>query len=219
MMFRLDDLVDRFGLPLPNHIKLDVDGGELAVLDGASRTLASPTLRSVLVEVSSALSGAVTDVLDRHGLALEWRTSVRNKAGEYEVWYGLFGRAQSGSHARGRTADGTWSDSSRARSVLHAQHGVRAQLRVDAAACSPNADIRSTSSPHRIINSTRAISWVACAASVPASATARPAALDGEWSQVGFELRAGSTISAISSRNMPTRRSCGVRAEHKAPRS
>jgi hypothetical protein len=93
MMFRLDDLVDRFALPLPNHIKLDVDGGELAVLDGASRTLASPTLRSLLIEVSSSLSGAVTDVLDRHGLHLEWRTSVRNKAGQYEVWYGLFARA------------------------------------------------------------------------------------------------------------------------------
>jgi FkbM family methyltransferase len=92
MMFRLDDVVDRFGLPLPNHIKLDVDGGELAVLDGASRTLASPTLRSLLVEVSSSLSAAVTDVLGRHGLHLEWRTSVRNKAGEYEVWYGLFAR-------------------------------------------------------------------------------------------------------------------------------
>jgi hypothetical protein len=92
MMFRLDDLIERFALPLPNHIKLDVDGGELAVLDGASRTLGSPTLRSVLIEVSSALSAAVTDVLDRHGLRLEWRTSVRNKAGEYEVWYGLFGR-------------------------------------------------------------------------------------------------------------------------------
>jgi len=92
MMFRLDDLVERFAVPLPNHIKLDVDGGELEVLEGASRTLASPTLRSVLIEVSSSLSGAVTDVLDRHGLRLEWRTSVRNKAGEYEVWYGLFGR-------------------------------------------------------------------------------------------------------------------------------
>ena len=94
MMYRLDDLIERFALPLPNHIKLDVDGGELAVLDGASRTLASPTLRSVLIEVSSSLSGAVTDALDRHGLRLEWRTSVRNKAGEYEVWYGLFGRGR-----------------------------------------------------------------------------------------------------------------------------
>jgi FkbM family methyltransferase len=93
MMFRLDDLVELFGLPLPNHIKLDVDGGELAVLEGASRTLGSPALRSLLVEVSASLSDAVTDVLGRAGLRLESKISKQNKAGEYAVWYGLFGRA------------------------------------------------------------------------------------------------------------------------------
>jgi FkbM family methyltransferase len=92
LTFRLDDLVERLGLPLPNHIKLDVDGGELAVLEGAGRTLASPLLRSMLVEVNTSLSDAVTDVLSRHGLALRSRVLVKNKAGEYLVWYGLFGR-------------------------------------------------------------------------------------------------------------------------------
>jgi FkbM family methyltransferase len=92
MMFRLDDLVEWFRLPPPNHIKLDVDGGELAVLEGASRTLASPQLQSILVEVSTELSAAVTAVFDRHGLRLESKISVKNKAGEYAVWYGLFAR-------------------------------------------------------------------------------------------------------------------------------
>jgi FkbM family methyltransferase len=92
MTFRLDDLVESFGLPRPHHIKLDVDGGELAVLDGASRTLSSPTLQSMLIEVSTSLSAAVTEVLERHGLRLESKISVKNKSGEYAVWYGLFGR-------------------------------------------------------------------------------------------------------------------------------
>jgi FkbM family methyltransferase len=92
MMFRLDDLIDSFRLPPPNHIKLDVDGGELAVLEGATRTLRSPSLRSILVEVSTALSAAVTTALERHGLRLESKVSVKNKAGDYAVWYGLFGR-------------------------------------------------------------------------------------------------------------------------------
>jgi hypothetical protein len=92
MMFRLDDLIDAFRLPPPNHIKLDVDGGELAVLEGAARTLALPVLRSVLIEVSSSLSSAISEVLRGHGLHLQSKVSVRNKAGEYEVWYGLFGR-------------------------------------------------------------------------------------------------------------------------------
>jgi FkbM family methyltransferase len=92
MTFRLDDLIDTFRLPPPNHIKLDVDGGELAVLEGAAGALRSPSLRSVLVEVSTALSAAVTTELDRHGLRLQSKVSVKNKAGDYAVWYGMFGR-------------------------------------------------------------------------------------------------------------------------------
>jgi FkbM family methyltransferase len=92
MTFRLDDLVETFHLPLPNHVKLDVDGGELDVLEGAARTLASPALRSLLIEVSSSLSGPVTAVLERHGLCLESRIDVKNNAGDHAVWYGLFVR-------------------------------------------------------------------------------------------------------------------------------
>jgi hypothetical protein len=46
----------------------------------------------MLVEVSTSLSGPVTEVLERHGLRLESKTSVKNKAGEYAVWYGVFAR-------------------------------------------------------------------------------------------------------------------------------
>jgi FkbM family methyltransferase len=94
LMYALDDLIERFDLPLPAHIKLDVDGGELAVLRGASRTLTSPVLRSILVEVSTEQSGAVTDLLERHGLRLDSKIGVTNKAGEDAVWYGLFAREQ-----------------------------------------------------------------------------------------------------------------------------
>ena len=93
MTFRLDDLIDTFRLPPPNHIKLDVDGGELAVLEGAARALRAPSLRSVLVEVSTSLSAAVTTELERHGLHLQSKVSVKNKAGDYAVWYGVFGAA------------------------------------------------------------------------------------------------------------------------------
>lgn len=49
--YRLDDLIKNFGLPCPTHIKLDVDGSELAVLRGAAETLKSGITKSILVEV------------------------------------------------------------------------------------------------------------------------------------------------------------------------
>jgi FkbM family methyltransferase len=93
LTFRLDDLIELAGLPLPNHIKLDVDGGELAVLNGAVRALSSPALQSMLVEVSVELSAAVTSRLEECGLRLESRIRVQNREGEIRVWYGLFARS------------------------------------------------------------------------------------------------------------------------------
>ena len=104
MTFRLDDLIEQVGLPLPNHIKLDVDGGEFAVLEGAARALASPSLRSMLIEISTSMSDEVTAILGRHGLQLHAKVNVQNKAGEYLVWYGLFTREpSSGGRAAGET--------------------------------------------------------------------------------------------------------------------
>lgn len=49
----LDEAVRLLDLPEPTHLKIDVDGGEDAVLDGAEQTLRSPTLKHVLIEVES----------------------------------------------------------------------------------------------------------------------------------------------------------------------
>lgn len=48
---RIDDLVERFGLPVPNHAKIDTDGHELEVLLGAERTLALQEWRSIIIEL------------------------------------------------------------------------------------------------------------------------------------------------------------------------
>lgn len=48
----IDVLVSRHGLPAPNLLKLDVDGNEEQILDGAAAVLASRSLRSILVEVT-----------------------------------------------------------------------------------------------------------------------------------------------------------------------
>jgi FkbM family methyltransferase len=49
----LDEAVRLFDLPKATHLKIDVDGGEDAVLDGAGDTLRSPTLKHILIEVES----------------------------------------------------------------------------------------------------------------------------------------------------------------------
>jgi FkbM family methyltransferase len=47
----LDDLVGRFGLPVPTHAKIDTDGYELEVLLGAERTLVRKEWKSLTIEL------------------------------------------------------------------------------------------------------------------------------------------------------------------------
>jgi FkbM family methyltransferase len=53
LAYRLDDLRATFGLPVPRHAKIDVDGPELKVLQGAAATLRDPAWRSILLEVDA----------------------------------------------------------------------------------------------------------------------------------------------------------------------
>lgn len=55
-MFRLDDLVTPGWLPVPHHLKIDVDGFEPKVIAGARETLKSATVKSLLIEVNPSLA-------------------------------------------------------------------------------------------------------------------------------------------------------------------
>lgn len=50
--FSIDDFIDQFDPRFPNHLKLDVDGLEVPILDGAQKTIRDPRLRSLLVELN-----------------------------------------------------------------------------------------------------------------------------------------------------------------------
>jgi FkbM family methyltransferase len=68
----IDDLTGRFGLPFPDHIKIDVDGIEAEIVRGARATLADPRLRTALVEVYifEAVAEEIEEAFSAHGFAL-----------------------------------------------------------------------------------------------------------------------------------------------------
>lgn len=73
----IDDLVERFNLEPPTHIKIDVDGIEPQIIAGATNALRSPRLRSLLIELNtkSAADMAVPDILAEHGFQVASRRS------------------------------------------------------------------------------------------------------------------------------------------------
>jgi FkbM family methyltransferase len=50
--FTIDDFIHQFQLGFPNYIKVDVDGLEWSILQGARKTLENSSLRSLMVELS-----------------------------------------------------------------------------------------------------------------------------------------------------------------------
>ena len=83
LAFSLDELVERFGLPMPHHVKLDVDGNEDKIIRGGRRTLSSATLKSVLVEINDE-EGPMVELMQSCGLKL---TAVErpDRAGGYNA--------------------------------------------------------------------------------------------------------------------------------------
>ena len=72
LSYRTDDLIAQFKLPVPSLIKIDVDGIEKAVLEGAEKTLSNPQLRSVIVELEEGQGEReITELLDEKGFSLD----------------------------------------------------------------------------------------------------------------------------------------------------
>jgi FkbM family methyltransferase len=72
LSYRLDDLIDQFKLPKPTHIKIDVDGIEKAVLEGAQKMLLDRSLRTVIVELEAGQGEReITELLVDSGFKLD----------------------------------------------------------------------------------------------------------------------------------------------------
>lgn len=69
--YTIDDLIKNFALPVPNHLKIDVDGIEFSVLKGAKATLANSSVRSIIVELAEGdKAKEVTDYLLKNNFEL-----------------------------------------------------------------------------------------------------------------------------------------------------
>lgn len=91
LAFGLDELVERFGMPVPAHVKLDVDGGEARIVRGATRTLADPRMRSLMVELDENDS-ALFSAIEACGLALAGKTLLAMQGGTRDMYNAVFVR-------------------------------------------------------------------------------------------------------------------------------
>ena len=69
LAFRLDDLAAIEGIPAPTQVKIDVDGIEAAILEGAQSLLSGPGVKSVLMLThDDAAQARITSMLGECGL-------------------------------------------------------------------------------------------------------------------------------------------------------
>jgi FkbM family methyltransferase len=83
--FTVDDFVRQFNPPLPTHLKIDVDGLELPILQGAAATLRSPQVRSIMIELSitdRAERDQAIQLLQSCGLSLQLQAGPQGQPGE-----------------------------------------------------------------------------------------------------------------------------------------
>lgn len=86
---RLDDAIATFDLLPPTHVKIDVDGSEMAVLQGAARALTSDRLRWLQLEVNEPTTDPklVLQILGAAGLVLEYPTEVPGDRSTYNLLF------------------------------------------------------------------------------------------------------------------------------------
>jgi FkbM family methyltransferase len=92
MAFGLDDFVAQFGVPVPNHIKLDVDGNEDKIIRGGQRTFSNPAMRSLLIELNES-DRAMIALIESCGLVLDRKTLAALQGNHRDTFNAVFRRA------------------------------------------------------------------------------------------------------------------------------
>ena len=94
----VDDFIHRYNPPFPNAIKIDVDGVERDILEGAGNTLRDPRMRSVSIEIdeSDDPSAQIVQLLEAAGFDLHARRhSAMFDHGDFRYTYNcIFRKAE-----------------------------------------------------------------------------------------------------------------------------
>lgn len=93
----MDDMVGFFGVPQPDHIKIDVDGVEHLILKGGAKVLADTRLKSILVELNDDFveqKQLAEAVLKRSGfeLSAKLRSEEAFDVSAGQVWNNIWTR-------------------------------------------------------------------------------------------------------------------------------
>jgi FkbM family methyltransferase len=92
LVIPLDALIESFHLTHPTHIKIDVDGGEFAVLKGAEKTLRDERTRALMVEMPLETEKPIADALGSIGYRVRERFAEREGKPIANIAYGWFER-------------------------------------------------------------------------------------------------------------------------------
>ena len=71
VVLSIDELVEDYGLPCPNYLKIDAPGASEGIIAGAARTFLRPEVRQIHLEVRDTSKGAqrIREMLDQCGFA------------------------------------------------------------------------------------------------------------------------------------------------------
>lgn len=88
----LDELAAAHHLPMPDYIKVDIDGSELAFIGGAKLTLSRPQLKALMFELHSQDIGCqrVIDFLSSYGFEINSRHEIEPHL--FNVWFKRCGK-------------------------------------------------------------------------------------------------------------------------------
>ena len=80
--YKIDSLVEDNKLPVPDYVKIDVDGFEHKVVEGAKKTLSNKKVKSVIIEINPKLLEHLAAIELLKNLGFKFSQDQVNKAAE-----------------------------------------------------------------------------------------------------------------------------------------